>query len=209
LSQLPRLAASQEEVRSASFAWSASNGAKQQNEARSVLLIGLDANLRSLNAALAERPSIVHFAAHVIPNPKALDRVYIALSLASDGAPELLSTSDVAHLKLDDSLVVLSGCDSARGSALPGSGLIGLVRAWLMSGAAAVIASLWPTPDDRGVIFSSFYTELRKETGLQGHSPVRSAAEALRRAQLEMLRTNSWRAQPKYWATYLITGRTS
>jgi len=198
---LPRIAASQAEVHAAAQAWNPGD--------HSVLLIGMDANLSGLNAALLRHPSVVHFAVHVIPNPKALDRAYIALSLAPDGSPELLSTSDVAHLRLDDSLVVLSGCHSARGSALPGSGLIGLVRAWLMSGAAAVIASLWPVSDDRGVIFESFYRALRKETGLPGQSPIRSAAEALRQAQLEMLRTNSWRAQPKYWATYLITGRTS
>ena len=198
--QLPRLPASQDEVHAAARAWNPND--------RSVMLIGMDANLRDLSTALARRPSIVHFAAHVLPNPKALDRAYIALSLAPDGSPELLSTSDVAHLKLNESLVVLSGCHSQVGSAVPGSGLIGLVRAWLMSGAAAVIASLWPTTDDRGVIFESFYRELRKETRLPGQSPVQSAAEALRRAQLEMLRTNSWRAQPKYWATYLITGRT-
>lgn len=200
-SQLPRLAASQEEVQASTQAWNAKQAP--------VMLLGADASLRGLNAALARHPSVVHFAAHVLPNPNALDRAYIALSLAPDGVPELLSTSDVAHLKVDEALVVLSGCHSAVGSALPGSGLIGLVRAWLMAGAAAVLASLWPTPDDRGVIFEAFYRELRNEIGLPNQSPVQSAAEALRRAQLEMLRTNSWRAQPKYWATYLITGRTS
>ncbi len=198
--QLPRLPASRDEVCAAAKAW--------HPDDRPVMLMGMDANLRELGTALAGRPSIVHFAAHVLPNPKALDRTYIALSLAPDGSPELLSTSDVAHLKSEANLVVLSGCHSQAGSAVPGSGLIGLVRAWLMSGAAAVIASLWPTPDDRGAIFESFYRELRKETSLPGDSPVQSAAEALRRAQLEMLRTNSWRAQPKYWATYQITGRT-
>jgi CHAT domain-containing protein len=220
--QLPRLAASEEEVQAAANAWfdlpagrntrlldlKEREGSQTTAQPRRLLLTGMNANVRELYAALAMHPSIVHFAAHVIPNPKAQDRAYIALSLDPDGAPELLSTSDVAHMKVDDALVVLSGCESARGAAVPGSGLIGLVRAWLMSGAAAVIASQWPVPDDRGVIFETFYRELRKETALPAQSPVQSAAEALRRAQLEMLRTNSWRAQPKYWATYLITGRT-
>ena len=200
LFQLPRLAASRQEVLASASAW---------NSGQPVMLMGMDANLSGLTAALDRHPSLVHFAAHVIPNPNALDRAYIALSLAPDGVPELLSTSDVAHLKVDDALVVLSGCHSAVGTALRGSGLIGLVRAWLMSGASAVVASLWPTPDERGAIFEAFYRKLRTETGLAGQSPVQSAAEALRRAQLEMLRTNSWRAQPKYWATFQITGRTS
>ena len=200
LSQLPRLAASRQEVYNSARAWNAVQSP--------VMLMGMDASLRGLTGALEHHPSVVHFAAHVIPNPSSLDRAYIALSLAPDAAPELLSTSDVGHLKLHDPLVVLSGCHSAIGTALRGSGLIGMVRAWLLSGAAAVVASLWPIPDDRGVIFESFYRELRKEVGLGGHTPVQSAAEALRRAQLEMLRSNSWRAQPKFWATYLITGRT-
>ena len=201
-SQLPRLAASRQEVQVSAHAWNTDHSP--------VMLIGMDASLHGLKGALEDRhPSIVHFAAHVISNPNALDRAYIALSLAPDGVPELLSTSDVTHLKVDDALVVLSGCHSAVGSAVRGSGLIGMVRAWLMSGAAAVVASLWPTPDERGAIFESFYRELRQEAGLNGQSPVQAAAEALRRAQLEMLRTNSWRAQPKYWATFQITGRTS
>src|SRR5450432_625198 len=78
--QLPRLAASQDEVESAARAWN-----PDSRSAR--MLIGKQASLTDLNAALALRPSIVHFAAHVLPNPKALGRAYIALSLASDGAP--------------------------------------------------------------------------------------------------------------------------
>ena len=199
--QLPRLAASRQEVQVSASTW---NG-----KFPPLILTGMEANLRSFHRALERRPSVVHFAVHVIANQNAPDRAYIALSLASDGVPELLSTSDVAHLKLDDALVVLSGCHSAIGAVIRGSGSIGLVRAWMMSGAAAVVASLWPTPDESGAIFESFYRELRRDSGQPGRSPVQSAAEALRRAQLEMLRTNSWRAQPKYWATFQITGRTS
>ena len=199
--QLPRLPATLQEVRASASAW---------NSGRlPVILTGPGANLRGLNAALNRRPAIVHFSAHVIPNPNALDRAYIALSLAADGVPELLSTNDVVHLKTDGALVVLSGCHSAVGLPVNGSGLIGLERAWLMSGAAAVVASLWPTPDDNGLIFESFYRELRRVAGRAGPSGVQSAAEALGQAQLEMLRTNSWRAIPKYWATYQITGRTN
>jgi CHAT domain-containing protein len=34
-----------------------------------------------------------------------------------------------------------------------------------------------------------------------------SAALALERAQIGMLRSGTWRSLPKYWAAYLITGK--
>ena len=33
------------------------------------------------------------------------------------------------------------------------------------------------------------------------------AAEALRQAQLEMLRSDPWHARPAYWAAYFVVGR--
>lgn len=199
-SGLPRLIASSEEIATAARAWSAHASGVQ-------LLTGVRATRQDLVQALKSRPAVVHFAAHVVPNSDFPDRAYIALSLTGDGSLESLTTTDVAHLSTGGALVVMDGCHSMQGRVVAGSGLIGLVRAWLMSGAGAVVASLWPTPDDPGAIFESFYRELRNETGLPGQSRVHAAAVALRRAQLEMLRTHSWRAEPKYWATFMITGR--
>ena len=97
-----------------------------------------------------------------------------------------------------------------------------MTRAWLLAGALGVVASLWATPDDTGVIFQTFYQELRKEaqsgkrvdiltwTSARPHGMgLRKAAEALRRAQLEMLRTQTWRALPNFWGTYQLIGRTT
>jgi CHAT domain-containing protein len=96
-------------------------------------------------------------------------------------------------------LVVLSGCSSGGADALPASGLMGLTRAWLAAGARAVVASHWPTPDDRGVLFMDFYKHFRE-------TPDAGPAVALRRAQLDMLRAGGWRSDPQYWATYFVNG---
>jgi CHAT domain-containing protein len=82
--------------------------------------------------------------------------------------------------------------------------LLGLSRAWLAAGAEAVVASLWPTPDDNGRLFVSFYRLLRnvKRDGT-GSRP----ASALREAQLEMLRSGTWRSEPRYWAAHFVTGK--
>jgi CHAT domain-containing protein len=87
---------------------------------------------------------------------------------------------------------------------LPGEGISGLSRAWLVAGARSVVASLWPTPDDTGQLFRSFYTNLRGSTGTGAGVEV---ARALRQAQLDMLHSAGWRAQSRYWAAFFITGK--
>ena len=76
--------------------------------------------------------------------------------------------------------MVLSGCHSAAGATLRGSGLLGLTRAWLTAGARSVVASRWSTPDENGVLFQAFYSDLRTHNR-------EGAAASLRAAQLECL----------------------
>ncbi|HKA02397.1 MAG TPA: CHAT domain-containing protein, partial [Candidatus Solibacter sp.] len=123
----------------------------------------------------------------------------IALSLNPQRQSELLGPLEIAGWRTDAGLVVLSGCNSGEGQVLPGTGLLGLTRAWLTAGARAVIASAWPTPDTNGALFQSLYRHLagRPEPG---------PAEALRAAQLEMIRSGDWRASPRYWGAYFATG---
>jgi CHAT domain-containing protein len=81
---------------------------------------------------------------------------------------------------------------------------MGMTRAWLAAGAHSVVASLWPTPDDQGKLFVSFYghlAQLRRDASGGG------AAEALRRAQLDMLASHSWHSSPGYWAAYTVAGK--
>ncbi|BDC49237.1 hypothetical protein F183_A15530 [Bryobacterales bacterium F-183] len=206
--QLPRLASSRIELESCARAW---NGP-------SLLLTGSEANRQTAIRTIENGARVLHFSTHFLEKEGAPDEALLMLGLDAQGQAELLSTSDAVHIKVQNSLVVLSGCHSSAGAVYPGAGLVGMTRAWLMAGAQGVVASLWPTPDDSGAIFKSFYSELQKGSLLDRGAAkeaagqhrgqfLRKAAEALRNAQLEMLRTRSWRALPKYWGTYQLTAR--
>jgi CHAT domain-containing protein len=100
----------------------------------------------------------------------------------------------------------MSGCSSQQGETLPGAGLIGLSRAWLLAGASAVVVSAWPTPDDSGHFFSSFYSHFQPVTSTSG-SLAKRAAVALQQAQLEMQRSNGYGSSPSSWAAYSVISK--
>ena len=118
---------------------------------------------------------MVHLATHVV-NPRAPVLRAVALSLTAPRESELLPPY-ASPAGEPAGLVVLSGCHSAQGAQLPGTGLLGLTRAWLMAGANSVIGSNWATPDESGALFAALYRNL---SGERGGSP----AAALRAAQL-------------------------
>ena len=186
---LPRLVASGPELDACARAW----------DGEEVLLKGAQASRDKLEEQIRRNPAVLHFATHFLPSDSARNSGLIALSLNSRGETQLLAPEEIAHWKLNGALVVLSGCGSAQGAVLPGTGLLGLTRAWLAAGARSVIGSRWTTPDDSGVLFTAFYRSLR---GPAHADP----SEALRAAQVEMIHAGGWRAHPQYWATYLTVG---
>jgi len=99
-------------------------------------------------------------------------------------------------------MVLLNGCDSGVGKNLPGAGVVGLARAFLAAGARSVCATRWRMPDDEGSLAAGLYRRLAQP----GEIPAINRAEALRQAQIEMVHSGTWRAQPSYWAAYFLMG---
>jgi CHAT domain-containing protein len=194
---LPRLAGSPAEIRSA---------AKLSGMPDAQLLEGENASGAGLKIALGKTPEVLHFAVHVVSPKGRPEEAGLALSLTQQNIPELLTPELVATYRVPGSLVVMSGCSSEQGETLPSAGVIGLSRAWLLAGAAAVVVSAWPTPDDSGRFFSSFYGHFQSTT-LKPGSLVKRAALALQQAQLEMQRSGGYRSSPSFWAAYSVISK--
>lgn len=114
---------------------------------------------------------------------------------ADDGT---LTARDAISLDLTGTqLVVLSGCQTSATDAATASGVQALARAFQFAGAESVLMSLWrPDEQTTGALMTSLYGKL---------SAGETRAEALRRAQLELMSQPRTRA-PYFWATFQLTG---
>ncbi len=148
----------------------------------SEVFLGKEATERAARLALA-RARIAHFAVHGFLDERFPLSSGLILASDSDGQEAgngLLQAWEIFEgVRTQADLVILSGCETALGTEVPGEGLLGLTRAFQWAGARSVVASLWRVSDRATAAFMDrFYHHLR--TG----EPV---AEALRQARQEMV----------------------
>lgn len=148
--------------------------------------------------ALMTGQRIIHLATHGEfhhDNP-----LFSGLALA-DG---WLTTLDVFNLRLNASLVTLSGCYTGRSIIGGGDELLGLMRAFLAAGVSTLVLSQWAA-EDRATAFlmERFYEQLVGGA---------SKAAALQKAQLGLLYEGvqseepSYRQHPFFWAPFYLVG---
>jgi CHAT domain-containing protein/tetratricopeptide (TPR) repeat protein len=143
----------------------------------------------------------IHFATHGLLDSAHPQLSAIVLSLVDENGNQqdgYLRAHEVYGLNLVADVVVLSGCDTGLGKEVRGEGLVGLTRGFMYAGAARVVVSLWGVDDDATAeLMVRFYRSMLKE----GKRPT----EALRMAQIEMLRQDRWEA-PRNWAAFVVQG---
>lgn len=143
----------------------------------------------------------VHIATHGFLNSVRPELSGLVLSLVGEwGTPQdgFLQAHEVYDLKLSADLVVLSACQTGLGKEIKGEGLVGLTRGFMYAGAPRVVVSLWSVNDEATAeLMSRFYYKLLKG----GMRP----AQALREAQLSLLKEERW-AAPYYWAAFTLQG---
>lgn len=155
-------------------------------------LVGREASAAALRGAL--RPiGHLHIAAHAVFDPARPLFSHIRLA---DGD---LAAYDIFGMDLRGThLVVLSGCETGVGPATDVGELESLSRAFLYAGAPAVVATLWRMDDLASrTLMEAFYRRLRTGT---------PTAEALRQAQIEILRRGEEWRHPFFWAAFTLTG---
>lgn len=154
----------------------------------SMVFTGKAATIDALRAN-AEHADVIHLACHAQYRDDS--PMFSALHL-HDGA---LTAESIEAIKLRSAVVVLSACETGLAEAGSGDEMVGLVRAFLVAGAARVVASLWPIDDQVTADFMArFYAELRA-----GKRP----AAALQTAQRDLMRHHS---HPFYWAGFCLFG---
>jgi CHAT domain-containing protein/tetratricopeptide (TPR) repeat protein len=142
---------------------------------------------------------ILHFATHGVLESGNPLYSYLVLAQGTGEAGEdgLLEAWEILGLHLEADLVVLAGCETARGAVGSGEGLIGLTWAFLAAGSRSVVASQWEVDSAATRTFMlKFHGRL-----LAGGS----RAEALQRAARDLAAMPQYR-HPFYWAGFLLVG---
>lgn len=162
------------------------------------------------------RYQVIHFATHGLPETRSDCTVVppsLVTTLAPPGAEDahpsdgLLSFAEIAQLRLNANLVVLSACETAAGvSGLSGrlagqdesaATLDGLVRAFITANARAVLATYWKVPAiaESDEFIRTFYATGRHAT----------IGTALRTAQAGLIDAPRF-SHPYYWGAYFLVG---
>ena len=146
---------------------------------------------------------LVDFAGHAVVNP--LMPTDSALILAPEGPngvehSGILKTGALIQQVMPDTrIVLLSACSTAGGQPIGSVGVSALVRPILGAGVPTVVGSLWDVRDGM-----TGHLQMKLHKRLRSGQPV---AEALRSAQLEMLRSPSPNlSTPLAWAGFQIIG---
>jgi CHAT domain-containing protein len=148
--------------------------------------------------AEASRYRVLHLATHGLLDDTS--PLYSQLVLAAPAAGEsddgLLEAREILDLRLHADLAVLSACETGRGQAGAGEGLIGMSWAFFLAGCPATVASQWKVEAaSTARLMLAFHRELKAN---------RTAAEALRMAALAQLRRHE--RHPFYWAGFVAMG---
>ncbi len=141
---------------------------------------------------------IIHFATHGLLDTYRGDVPgAVVLAAGKSEGDSLLTSSEIADLKLKADLVVLSACSTGKGD-ITGDGVIGLSRSLFLAGVPSVMVSLWDVDDAATAqLMTAFYRHWQ--------SGKLNKAQALRQAMLETRQTYP---EPSLWAAFNLLGET-
>jgi CHAT domain-containing protein len=164
----------------------------------SVTLEGPQATEAALKFEPLGQFRIIHIAAHGVSDPMEPDRAGLVLAPGAPNEDGFWQAREIVRTRLNADAVVLSACETGSGRLQGQEGVMNLARAFLVSGARSVVASLWAV-DDRSTttLMESFYMHLKSGSTVSG---------ALREAQRDFIRDYGEKAAPNLWAGFEVIG---
>jgi len=157
--------------------------------------------------AAAQNYRIVHLSAHGLLDEN--QPLYSGLALAQDADSTedgFLQTYEIYDLKLNASLVTLSACGTGLGALKKGEGVVGLTRAFILSGAEAVVVSLWNVADaSTAQLMTDFYRNLKN--GMDKARALQLAKINLMNKTADFGGTAISYAHPFFWAPFILIGQ--
>ncbi len=165
----------------------------------SLLLLGPNATETAFKSAPLADFKIVHIAAHGFVDTQFPERSGLVLGVDPGSHDDgLLQVREIIRLHFNADLVTLSACNTGVGKIEGEEGVTNLVEAFLVSGARAVVASLWSADDTyTGALMQRFYTHVAEG---------QEKAVALRHAKLDLLARDGGRVPPYYWGAFVLVG---
>ncbi len=150
----------------------------------------------NVKAGILTGAKIVHLATHGLFET---DYQALALTMRPDAKEDgFLLQSEIAELKLDADLVVLSACETGRAHEVLAEPVSGLALALRTAGARRMVASLWAVDDAATAeLMKSFYEPIVKQGAGYG--------AALTDAKRKLVATKQWH-HPYYWAPFVLVG---
>ncbi|MBD3412967.1 MAG: CHAT domain-containing protein [Candidatus Aminicenantes bacterium] len=141
---------------------------------------------------------IIHFSCHGLLDENYPFRSSLVLSLI-DGDKEdgFLQVQEIYDLYMKPQLIVLSACQTGRGTIKRGEGVLGLPRVFFYSGAESILSSLWRVRDKQTSQFMNlFYKNLASG---------KSKSHSLQLAKIAFINSPKY-SNPFYWASFVLNG---
>jgi CHAT domain-containing protein/Tfp pilus assembly protein PilF len=152
------------------------------------------------------RYRILHLATHGILNDASPMYSHVMLSQTPGKNDEdgLLEAWEMMKLDLNADLVVLAACDTARGRAEAGEGVIGMSWALFVAGCPRTVVSQWKVEaSSTTALMVEFHKRFKTRYG--GRHPAVLTAEAMRQAALKVMKNPEY-AHPFYWGGFVVVG---
>ncbi len=157
------------------------------------VLLGQEATETAVIERMADA-KLIHLATHGLFDEQQGLQSSLAFA-TTESETGLLTAEEILDLELNADLVVLSACNTGRGS-ITGDGVVGLSRSFLLAGASNTLVSLWYIDDESTAnLMTEFYRNLQDNP---------DKAQSLRQAMMTMMKENP---HPRHWAGFVLVGQ--